>query len=206
MIDQIEMMRVVEKLRSDAVVMSVFRANVAWTQVTHNPKRDVPVGTYEFPAAMGIASSLALGLCLARPGTKVIVFDGDGSLLMNLGSLVTIANKAPKNLYHFVMDNGVYATTGGQDVPAAGRVSYSEMARAAGYAYSFEFDDLEEFSGRSEEVLSQEGPVLVCIKSVPDIRPPQERRVVRRVVRRAEVPPQAPEAIRNLLEEFGGEA
>ncbi len=202
MIDQIEMMRVVEKLRSDAVVMSVFRANVAWTQVTHNPKRDVPVGTYEFPAAMGIASSLALGLCLARPGTKVIVFDGDGSLLMNLGSLVTIANKAPKNLYHFVMDNGVYATTGGQDVPGAGRVSYSEMAWAAGYAHSFEFDDLEEFSSRSAEVLSLEGPVLVCVKSIPDIRPPHGRLAVRR----AEVPPQAPQEIKNLLEEFGGEA
>ena len=57
---------------------------------------------------------MALGIALAKPDTKVILFDGDGSLLMNLGSLVTIGNKAPKNLVHFVMDNGVYATTGGQ--------------------------------------------------------------------------------------------
>ena len=112
MIDQVEMMKAIEKLRGDAVVVPVFRANVAWSKVTNNAKRDIPVG-----GAMGKGSSVALGIALSQPGTKVILFDGDGSLLMNLGSLVTIANKAPKNLVHFVMDNGVYATTGGQDVP-----------------------------------------------------------------------------------------
>jgi sulfopyruvate decarboxylase subunit beta len=125
MIDQVEMMKTIDKLRGDAVVVPVFRANIAWSRVTSNVRRDIPVG-----GAMGKASSVALGLALAQPNTKVILFDGDGSLLMNLGSLVTIANQSPKNLYHFVMDNGVYATTGGQDVPGAGLASYGEMARA----------------------------------------------------------------------------
>ena len=132
MIDQLELMRVLEKYRGDAVVIPVFRANVDWNQVSTNPKRDVPIGTSEFPAVMGIGSSFALGLSLARPETKVILLDGDGSLLMNLGSLVTVANKAPKNLYHFVMDNGVYATTGGQDTPGAIPPSYAELAQASG--------------------------------------------------------------------------
>ena len=109
-------------------------------------------------------------MALARPGTKVIVFDGDGSLLMNLGSLVTAANKAPKNFYHFVMDNGVYATTGGQEVPGAGTTDYAEMGRAAGYACTYQFDDLEDFTIQIEEVFKQEGPVFVTIKSIPDIQ------------------------------------
>ena len=91
-----------------------MRAGIGWAEVSNNPKRDIGVS-----GAMGKTSSFALGLSLAQPNTKIIVYDGDGSLLMNLGTLVTIGNKAPKNLYHFLIDNGVYATTGGQDVPEA---------------------------------------------------------------------------------------
>src|SRR5918996_1501460 len=189
MIDQVEMMKTIEKLRGDAVVVPVFRANIAWSRVTNNVKRDIPVG-----GAMGKGSSFALGLALAQPNTKVILFDGDGSLLMNLGSLVTVANKAPKNLYHFVMDNGVYATTGGQDVPGVGLTEYADMAKAAGYAHTYGFADLEDFVTRADEVLNQDGPVFVAAKVVPDIRLPEERAAGRQ--RRT------PEAVRDLLEEF----
>ena len=170
MIDQVEMMRAIERFRGDAVVVPVFRANGAWARVTNNVKRDIPVG-----GAMGKASSVALGLALSQPDTRVILFDGDGSLLMNLGSLVTIANKGPKNLVHFVMDNGVYATTGGQDVPGVGIADYADLAASAGYAHTYRFEDLEDFVTRAEEVLSQEGPVFVAAKVIPDIRLPEER-------------------------------
>lgn len=205
MIDQLELMSVLEGLRGDAVVMPVFRANLAWNQVSNNPVRDVPIGTAEFPAVMGIGSSFALGLSLARPETKVILFDGDGSLLMNLGSLVTVANKAPKNLYHFVMDNGVYATTGGQDTPGTNPASYTEMASAAGYAACYEFDDLEEFTGRAEEVMGQEGPVMICVKTVPNVRGPrdQEPSASDEVVPSTSSEQSRPQAITNLLAEFG---
>ena len=92
MIDQLELMRILERVRGDAVVMPVFRANGAWSQVSNNPIRDVPIGTLDFPAVMGIGSSFALGLSLAKPETKIILSDGDGSILMNLGSLVTVDN------------------------------------------------------------------------------------------------------------------
>lgn len=193
MIDQVDLMKVIEKLRHDAVVIPTMRANIGWVQVSNNIKRDTPIS-----GAMGKASSFALGLCLAQPSTKVILFDGDGSLLMNLGSLVTVGNKGPKNLYHFVMDNGVYATTGGQDVPGAGVTDYAAMARAAGYTHSYEFSDLEDFATQAEEVLNQEGPVMVSIKSVPNIRPPQERASTRGAPAR-----RTPEAIADLMEEFG---
>jgi phosphonopyruvate decarboxylase len=191
MIDQVEMMKTIDKLRGDAVVVPVFRANVAWSRVTSNVRRDIPVG-----GAMGKASSVALGLALAQPNTKVILFDGDGSLLMNLGSLVTVANKAPKNLYHFVMDNGVYATTGGQDVPGVGMTEYADMAKAAGYAHTYEFDDLEDFVTRAEEVFNQEGPVFVTARVIPDIRQAAERAAGRQ--RRT------PEAVLDLMGEFAG--
>ncbi len=189
MIDQVEMMRAIERFRGDAVVVPVFRANGAWAKVTNNVKRDIPVG-----GAMGKASSVALGLALSQPDTKVILFDGDGSLLMNLGSLVTIANKGPKNLVHFVMDNGVYATTGGQEVPGVGVADYADLATSAGYAHSYRFDDLEDFVTRAEEVFSQEGPVFVAAKVIPDIRLPEERA--------AGGQRRTPEAVLDLREEF----
>ena len=199
MIDQLELMRILERIRGNAVVMPVFRANGAWSQVSNKPIRDVPIGTLDFPAAMGIGSSFALGLSLARPETKIILFDGDGSLLMNLGSLVTVGNKAPQNLYHFVLNNGVYATTGGQDTPGTNSASYAQLARSAGYAAVFEFDELEDFDNQAEEVLRKPGPVLICVKTVPDIRGPQRPSgpVNPEVVRGR------PQAISNLLKEFG---
>ena len=189
MIDQVEMMRAIERFRGDAVVVPVFRANGAWAKVTNNVKRDIPVG-----GAMGKASSVALGLALSQPDTKIILFDGDGSLLMNLGSLVTIANKGPKNLVHFVMDNGVYATTGGQEVPGVGVADYADLATSAGYSHSYRFDDLEDFVTRAEEVFSQEGPVFVAAKVIPDIRLPEERA--------AGGQRRTPEAVLDLREEF----
>ena len=195
MIDQVDFMKIIETLREDAVVIPTMRASIGWAEVTNNPARDISIA-----GAMGKASSFALGLSLAKPDTKVIVYDGDGSLLMNLGALVTIGNKAPKNLYHFVIDNGVYATTGGQDVPGAGVTDYADMAQAAGYVRTYDFDDLEDFATQAQQVMSQEGPVLVSIKTVPNIRPPQERAETRRSAR---TPRRLPEVVRELMEELG---
>ena len=145
--------------------------------MTDDPTLDLPI------PAMSKGSSMALGVALAQPDRRVIVWDGDGCLLMNLGTLVTIAGQAPANLYHIVLDNGMYAMTGGQPVPNEGNVSYIEMAEAAGYAKTFEFDDLEEWTVRIGELLSQPGPVLVVMKTAPEITdwrsapPPRRRRM-----------------------------
>ena len=125
MIDQVELMSIVERFRDKAVVVPAMRANIGWAAVSNDIARDVPAS-----GAMGKTNSFALGVALARPEEKVIIFDGDGSLLMNLGALVTIANKSPRNLYHFVMDNGVYATTGGQEVPGAETTDYATMGQS----------------------------------------------------------------------------
>ncbi len=193
MIDQVEMMRIVEKFRDNAVVVPAMRANIGWAEVSNNVVRDVPAS-----GAMGKTNSFALGVALARPDEKVIIFDGDGSLLMNLGALVTIANKSPRNLYHFVVDNGVYATTGGQEVPGAENTDYAGLGQSAGYAHTYSFDNLEDFATQAEDILSEEGPTLIAVKTVPNIRYPDER-----MGNQGGRSRRTPQAVQELMAEFG---
>jgi phosphonopyruvate decarboxylase len=165
MIDQVALMEVVEQYRDNGIVVPTMTGSRGWNEVSKNKNRDIPLG-----GAMGKASSFALGVALAQPDKRVIIFDGDGSLLMNLGTLVTIAEKAPKNLYHFVLENGVYAITGGQPIPGNNKISFAGMAKEAGYASAFEFDDLEDFASSASEVMSTEGPVFICVKTTPEIQ------------------------------------
>ncbi len=156
MMDPIETLRLLSEHRTDQVVVPTMVALRVWSLVSKRPELDLPL-----VGCMGKASSLGLGVALARPDRQVWVIDGDGSLLMNLGSLVTIGNLSPPNLVHFVYNNGVYETTGGQPVPGAGRTDFVGLARAAGYSHAFRFDDLETLSQRLPEVLGLPGPTLV---------------------------------------------
>jgi sulfopyruvate decarboxylase subunit beta len=83
---------------------------------------------------LGLTSSMALGLALALPHRKVVAFDGDGSLLLNLGSLATIANQHPKNLIHVVFDNECYESSRGAPTATAGQADLAAIARGAGFA------------------------------------------------------------------------
>ncbi len=167
MIKNVDAVKILDEHRSNGVLITTMNSgngSFGLPSVTSHEELDYPVF-----GCMGKASSIGLGLALAQPGRKFLVLDGDGSLLMNLGTLATISNKAPENLYHFVFDNGVYAVTGGQPVPAGGKVSYHGMAREAGYAASYEFDDTEELATSIDSILEQKGPVLVCLKVEPEI-------------------------------------
>jgi len=83
---------------------------------------------------LGLTSSMALGLALALPHRKVVAFDGDGSLLLNLGSLATIANQHPRNLIHIVFDNECYESSRGAPTATAGQTDLAAIARGAGFA------------------------------------------------------------------------
>ena len=98
--------------------------NSYWKSVSEDRSLDLPIY-----GGMGKASSVALGLALAVPDRKILVLDGDGGLLMNLGSLVTIAEQQPRNLVHVVFEDGVYFTTGAQPVPGAGSMDLAGIAR-----------------------------------------------------------------------------
>ena len=184
-IKNVDAVRIIDEHRADGVIIPTMNAgNVAFglPSVTRHEELDFPMF-----GCMGKASSVGLGLALARPERKVLVLDGDGSLLMNLGTLVTVSNKAPENLYHFVFENGVYAVTGGQPIPGEGKASFRGMAEEAGYAASYEFDDTEELATNIDSILGQKGPVLVCLKIVPEIEntPVQFRQRPRRNTRTA---------------------
>ena len=114
--------------------------------------------------AMGKAMSIGLGIAIARPDRRVWVLDGDGSLLMSLGALVTIAAAGPANFVHFVFENGVYEVTGGQEIPGAGIVDFAAIARAAGYRAAYTFNDAGEFEKAAAGIVAEEGPVLVALK------------------------------------------
>jgi sulfopyruvate decarboxylase subunit beta len=96
--------------------------------------------------AMGLASSIGLGLAVHRPEERVVVLDGDGSVLMNLGTLATLARYRPKNLVHIVFDNGSLLSTGGFDSHTTSRVtSLAAIARGAGIEQVREADDVVTF-------------------------------------------------------------
>ena len=91
---------------------------------------DSPFVFHYMPSSMGQGPSLGLGLALARPDRRTIVLNGDGCMLMNLGSLVTIGHLGPRNLLLIVLDNGIYEVTGGQPHAGSGTVDYVGLARA----------------------------------------------------------------------------
>lgn len=177
MIEMRDAMRAVLEHRDGDIVVSTETSIGAWADVTDDVTFDLPI------PAMSKGSSMALGVALAQPNRRVILWDGDGSLLMNLGSLVTVGGKAPKNFYHIVLDNGMYAMTGGQPTPNADNISFSAMAEAAGYAKTYEFDDLEDWATSIGEALNQSGPVLIVMKTKPELTdwrnnpPPRGRRM-----------------------------
>ena len=92
--------------------------------------------------SMGLASSIGLGLAIARPDRDIVVIDGDGSLLMNMGSLVTVFANNPRNLTWIVIDNGAYGSTGNQDTYAQA-LDLSEVAKGVGFTNSFRFEDID---------------------------------------------------------------
>jgi sulfopyruvate decarboxylase subunit beta len=152
--------------RGDALTITTEQAIGAWRAAVPEPPNEIP-DHLDIVGCMGAASTIGLGIALAQPRRKVIVVDGDGSLLMQLGSLVTIAGAAPENLYHFVFENGVYETSGSQPLPAEGRFDFAAM-RGAGYAHVVQFDDATKFGAELPGVLQKRGPVFVSVRTEPE--------------------------------------
>ncbi len=159
-----DILHVFQAYREDAVVIP-GRSGRYWIDISTMPERDAPLGD----PAMGGHASFALGLALAQPEKKVVLFDSEGDILMGLGVLATIAEKRPPNFYHFMLDNECYATTGGQPVPNAKNVRYDVLAQGAGYPSTYSFDNLEDFSNNVGAILGLEGPVFVSLKIDPEI-------------------------------------
>ena len=162
----VDVLDVIHRHRRDAVVITTMGAAREWPQLEPHPKDFVYM-----PSSMGQGPPLGLGIAIAQPEQRVIVVNGDGCLLMNLGCLVTITAQAPKNFTLIIIDNGVYEVTGGQATIAnASRradgqsIDFQAMARASGFEHVYEFDDIE--SWRYEhEVMHDEGPIFIVLKT-----------------------------------------
>jgi thiamine pyrophosphate-dependent acetolactate synthase large subunit-like protein len=147
-----------ERLGSEAVVTNLGEATADLQHVA-----DRPLNCYMF-GAMGQCSSLALGIALARPDVRVIALDGDGSLLMNLGSLCTIATTSPKNYALVVWDNEVHQTTGGQPTATAHGADLAAIAKGAGVEKAMMVRTEEELRRAYDRILAEAGPFVLVVK------------------------------------------
>jgi sulfopyruvate decarboxylase subunit beta len=161
--------------RDDDVVVSSMGNAREWMALGALHARDLVL----VPSAMGHATSIGLGIALAQPDRRVIVLSGDGSLLMNLGTLVTISAEAPHNLVVVVYDNGVYEVTGAQPTPgtAAARadrtnIDFTAIARACGLSTIYRFVELSTWQQRVMEVLERQGPTFVVLDVEPVLGQP----------------------------------
>ncbi len=154
-----ECLRAIASARGEAICVPTMTTAPAWREIAPN---DLSVTCVGF---MGGAAALGLGLALGAPERKVIVLDGDGSLLMQLGSLAAIAAAAPRNFVHMVFKNCVYQTSGCQGVPGGTCIDFVKIAMGAGYRNGYEFTDVSEFKKRLRGLLSEEGPILVELRT-----------------------------------------
>jgi sulfopyruvate decarboxylase subunit beta len=138
--------------------------------------------------SMGLASSIGLGFALAQPIRRIIVLDGDGSVLMNLGTLATIANRAPENYLLVILDNCCYGSTGSQPTCTSERTNLAQVAKASGVSHVRMVETLDDLA----HAVSGQGVVVVRVDpgnaDVPIIDIPPEQIIGR--FRRSFLPPE----------------
>jgi thiamine pyrophosphate-dependent acetolactate synthase large subunit-like protein len=151
--------RLVAKLKNEeAVVGGIGNTNFDLWATGHRPQNFYMLGS------MGLAFPIALGVALAQPQRRVFALEGDGSLLMQMGCLATIATQAPKNLCMVVMDNGVYQITGAQPTPAGAVADIVAIAIGCGLTNSSWAADEEDFERLIDQSLSATGPTLIGVR------------------------------------------
>jgi thiamine pyrophosphate-dependent acetolactate synthase large subunit-like protein len=151
--------RVVAQLRRDeAVIGGIGNANFDLWASGQRPQNFYMLGS------MGLAIPIALGVALAQPRRHVIALEGDGSLLMQLGCLATVAERSPKNLTIVVWDNGIYQITGSQPTASSAATDLVAISRGAGIANSYWAADEADFDRLAASALKGEGPSLIAAR------------------------------------------
>ncbi len=153
-----EALEIVAAHRGQRIVITTMSSAGVWPSLS-----DTPLDFTYIPSAMGQGPPLALGLALAQPQRGVIVLNGDGCTLMNLGCLATLAHH-PANVYLLIVDNGLYEVTGGQPTAGVGHTDFAALARAAGIERVYDFDTAGAWRAGAAEALTGAGPVVVCLK------------------------------------------
>ncbi|HZU97403.1 MAG TPA: thiamine pyrophosphate-dependent enzyme [Planctomycetota bacterium] len=147
--------RVFAKIPQDALVVC---ANGHPSREAHRAKDRK--GNFYMIGSMGMAPSIALGLALARPQKTVVVLDGDGNVLMGMGTLARVAATQPPKFVHVCLDNGEYGSTGGQKTIST-QVKLEEIARGAGYARTMRVHTLDELGAAVALAVAATGPTFI---------------------------------------------
>lgn len=151
--------------RTDQVVIATMSAGIHW------PLRSRSDRDLAYYAPMGSAAAVGMGLATTRPDIDVIVLDGDGSILMNLGVLVTIGSWKPPNLFHAVMENHKYDVTGGQPIPGVATARLDDIAQAAGVPSTKRVTTLAEW----KEALAEWKSTPVCTLAAVEVESQYDR-------------------------------
>ena len=159
MIPSTEATKAINFHRKDALVVATSASLRDWHQVSE--RRDLDV---DLTDCMDRAPAVGVGLSLARPDRKVLVLDCDSTLRTDLAGLATVGESQPENLVHFVLEDVTYTSTYGLPIKGMSNLNMAAMALAAGYTKTYEFDTLEEFLIGLEEVMVQQGPIMVVVK------------------------------------------
>jgi thiamine pyrophosphate-dependent acetolactate synthase large subunit-like protein len=167
MMNRTAIMQALKSSITDEIVVASFTCAFDWLA---QGERALNYFSY---GAMGLGSSHGFGLALARPERKVVVLEGDGSLLMNLGTLVTIAAQAPRNLVLFNFQNNTYEANGGHPIPRGQVLDFPGIARSSGIERSFSIDDIAELELWLPEILRADGPTFVTLHVEPGGGPPR---------------------------------
>jgi thiamine pyrophosphate-dependent acetolactate synthase large subunit-like protein len=165
-----ELLRPLAAIRRDEIVVTCMGVTRPWGRMSSHE-----LDFASADSAMGHTADLALGIALARPDRRVVCLNGDGSMLMSLGTLVTIAESRAQNLSLFVLENRTYEITGNQPIPGAGRVDFPGLARAAGFPRVYSFNRDVGFEAALPEILSAPGPIFVGVGMEPGTEGPISR-------------------------------
>jgi sulfopyruvate decarboxylase subunit beta len=166
MLNKESCLQAIARRRREEIVVTTMSAASIWGRISQHELDFASIGS-----AMGHAADFALGLALARPDKKVIALNGDGSMLMSLGTLVTVIASGAANLLLFLLENDTYEITGNQPLPAAGRIDFPALATAAGFERVYDFDRQEDLERELTEILTGRGPAFVNLRLEPGQEP-----------------------------------
>ncbi len=157
--------------RTDEVMVTTMSVTRPWGRLSNH---DLDFASAD--SAMGHTADLALGIALARPDRRVVCLNGDGSMLMSLGTLAVIVGTEARNLLLILVENGSYEITGNQPIPGGGRVDFAAMARAAGFPRVYRFEDPAAWSAAVPDLLRTAGPTFVQAVVEPTTEGPISRK------------------------------
>ncbi len=159
MLDKYTCLKKLAAKRTDEVFVTTMSVAMPWAELS-----DGPLDFAHVESAMGHAADFALGLAIAQPKRRVFVINGDGSTLMCLGTLVTLAQRPAPNLTMIITENGTYEVTGNQPVPGADCIDYEQICRGAGIKNVYTINDDDEFDAQLDRHFTGEGPQVFIWK------------------------------------------